>query len=435
MEKIIREIFTIGNIFWIFLSETFLYLFLNDYSNYIKRLTKNLASTNILYVKVFQAIASNNNLIDEKTNTELLKFTDNVHWNYNDIQLYELIEITEKYNLYLKDGYEKPINSGMISLVFKAYSRTDNSPIIIKMKRKNIETKLNNAIENLKTFMYLLSFIPIINKYEIKKIIDKNIKIIQEQTNFKEEVKNIIKMKKNCEKLKYVKIPQVCEEVTDKYNDFIMMEYIEGLKINEINKEDYTGFSKQVLKFGLVTTIVHGYAHGDLHSGNIIFIKDETDAKYPHKIGIIDLGIILELDLEFKNMLFDSFTNIFERTPRESIIIFLNSNVIEPPNIFQKIPPDCYESIVQLGANTISSLINHSSSVNQIHMYEFLSKLNEYLNNSELENLGIHPSDNFVKSQLVLAMAHGVTMTLCKENFVNIFDEVINELFHVNMIM
>ena len=57
------------------------------------------------------------------------------------------------------------------------------------------------------------------------------------------------------------------------------------------------------------------------------------------------------------------------------------------------------------------------------------------MGNSQLATLGIRPSDNFVKTQLVLAMAHGVTLTLCKDNFIEMINKIINELFHVNLLL
>jgi len=66
---------------------------------------------------------------------------------------------------------------------------------------------------------------------------------------------------------------------------------------------------------------------------------------------------------------------------------------------------------------------------NQIQIYKFLSQLKEYLTKKELSNIGIRPSDDFIKSQLVLAMAHGVTLTLCKGDFVTLMDNCLNELF------
>jgi len=433
MEKFIREFLTIMQLFFICLNETFLYFIFKDYSTYIHRLTTKLATINILYVKVFQAIASNKEWVDEQTNFELLKFTDNVPWSHDDIQLEELHEIMDIYNLYLEHGYEVPMNSGMISLVFKATKRSDDTPVIIKMKRKDIDKKLNDAIDNVNTILYLLSFFTIFNKYQIAELVGKNIEIIRHQTNFHEEVNNILKVKENCKNLKYVKIPEVFTEVTEKYSNFILMEYIEGKKFSELNEEEYYGFSKQVLKFGLVTTIVHGVCHGDLHSGNILFIKDDKDEKYPYKIGVIDLGIIFEMEQSYKETLFDLITQLFERNPRESIIYLLNSNMIEPLNIFSQIPREKYESIIELGANLLEET-TIKKKPSQTHLFSFFSKMKEYLNDSEFLNLGIRPSDNFVKTQMVLAMAHGITLTLCKNKYSDILEEVMNELFHTKFL-
>ena len=70
-QKMIQGLFFILHAFWIIGSELCIYGVFRDYSVFIERMTYRLASINILYVKVFQAIASNNSLIDEKTNNKL----------------------------------------------------------------------------------------------------------------------------------------------------------------------------------------------------------------------------------------------------------------------------------------------------------------------------------------------------------------------------
>ena len=201
MYKNLKGILFLINVFFIFGKEYVIYLIYNDFSSFVERLALGLSSINILCVKIFQAFALNNSLIDEKTNNKLLQFTDNAPWTFDDINLSELIEITDKYNLQLKVGYEVPINAGMISVVFKAYKRVNFlEPVIIKMKRKNIQQKLDDAIDNLLFSMYLLSFIPIFNKYQLAEVVNKNIEIIRHQTNFLEEVDNMEKFKKNCKK-------------------------------------------------------------------------------------------------------------------------------------------------------------------------------------------------------------------------------------------
>jgi predicted unusual protein kinase regulating ubiquinone biosynthesis (AarF/ABC1/UbiB family) len=430
--KNIKSILFLLNALFIFASEMIIYSVFQDYYFFIDRLSMRLASINILYVKIFQAFALNNSLIDDKTNNKLLKFTDNAPWNFSDIDLHQLIEMSDKYNIQLQRGYEVPINSGMISLVFIGYDK--NKQVIIKMKRKNIQEKLDDAIDNLLFSMYILSFIPIINKYQLAELVNKNIEIIRHQTNFLEEIDNMDKIRENCKNLKYVKIPTANRKVTEEYPNIILMERIEGIKINQIKEEDYEQFAKLVVKFGIVTTILHGVTHGDLHSGNILFIKDYNDSKYSYKIGVIDFGIIYEVSSQHKGLLFDIVTQLFEKTPRESAEKLLNSGMVEPPGILQKIPKEDYNNILSFTSDMINETIHSSKKANQIQIYKFLSKFKEYLSKDELCNIGIRPSDDFVKSQLVLAMSHGVTLTLCKDNFITLMDKVINELFNTKII-
>ena len=433
----IKQIFFILNAFSIICFESIIYYIFNDYSSFVTRITKNLSHINILYVKVFQALALNNNLIDNKTNNTLLEFTDNAPWHYSDIRVADLIEIGDKYNLQFEDGYESPMNSGMISLVFKAYDKTNNKFVIIKSKRYNIEGKLNDAIKNLQFFLYILSFIPLIQKYQISEVINKNIDIIRDQTNFSEEVNNMIRMKDNCKNLKYVKIPYVYKEVTEEYPDVIMMEYINGITIDKILKEDYECFAKQVMKFGFVTSIMHGFTHGDLHAGNILFIKDDDSMyeKYKYKICVLDFGIVYKIENNYKTMLFEFITEMFTSSPHITAEKFLNSGVIEPNGILKELPKYHYDNIINFTAGIIEETVQNSKKANQIQIYKFISKFNSYLSNNEITKLGLRPSDNFVKSQLVLAMSHGVTLTLCKDDYFTIADKVINELFHINMII
>jgi ubiquinone biosynthesis protein len=432
----LKNILFLVNVGFIFGTEYLLYCVFNDYSFFIDRLTMRLASINILYVKVFQAFALNNSLIDDTMNNKLLKFTDNAPWNYSDINLTDLHELAEKYDLHLGRGYEVPINSGMISLVFKASKKSNmNEKVIIKMKRKNIQDKLNDAIDKLLFTMYILSFIPIIHNYHLAEVVSKNVEIIRHQTNFLEEIDNMNRIRENCKNLKYVKIPTAIREATEVYPNIILMEFIEGIKINQIKEDDYDGFAKLVVKFGLVSTIVHGVTHGDLHSGNVLFIKDDKDTKYPYKIGIIDFGIIYHVNSHYKDLMFDIFTNLFERPAHESAVQFLNSGIIHPPGILRQIPQVDYDNIVNFTEEIINETIHSSKMANQIQIYKFLSKLKEYLSKKEMMNLGIILSDDFVKSQLVLAMAHGITLTLCKGDFITLMDKCLNELFHTQMLL
>ena len=431
----LKEFRFLFNVVSIVCSECAMYCIFRDYAKFIHGITHRLAQINILYVKAFQAIALNNNFIDDKLNKHLLRFTDNAPWTIKDINIPVLVDISEKYNLVMENGYETPINSGMISLVFKAYHRGTMAPMIIKMKRVNIDHQLNDAIENLRTVLYFLSFIPLFDKYRLAEVVNKNMDLIRQQTDFMEEVKNTHTMKENCKRLKYVKIPTINKEVTEKYPDCILMEYINGVKITEILETDYDGFAKQVLKLGVVTTLIHGFAHGDLHGGNILFIKDDTDEKYKYKLGIIDFGIVYNIDPEYRHLLFEVATKALDTPAIEMATKLLNSSMIDPPNIFQQIPSVHRDNIIQFTSKILDETIHQSKQACQTQVYRFLKMITEYLGRSDIADIGIRPSDNLIKTQMVLAMAHGVTMTLCRGDFIPFAEKVMNELFHTDIIM
>jgi hypothetical protein len=92
----LKQFIFVIKLWFIITSEITLYIIFRDYTNFIYRVTSKLASINILYVKIFQSIASNNSLIDETTNIELIKFTDKAPWTISDIQLEELIDILKQ---------------------------------------------------------------------------------------------------------------------------------------------------------------------------------------------------------------------------------------------------------------------------------------------------------------------------------------------------
>ena len=429
--KNMRHVWFLLNTLWIIFSEYLIYMVFRDYPCFIYRVTTNLASINILYVKAFQAVALNNNLISESINNQLIRFTDNAPWNYDDLDFFTLVQISDELNLEFRDGFENPINSGMISLVFKVYKRETNEPVIVKIKRANIDRKLEEAIEDLLYVIDILSFIPFFKKYQISQTIRNCVDIISVQTDFDIEVKNMNIIKRNCRKLKYVQIPSARKEVTDTYPNVIVMDYIEGVPIHKIDPADYEPFAKLVMKFGLVTALMHGITHGDLHSGNILFIKDDNT----YKIGVIDFGIVYEIEETYKNVLFQIFADLFTLPSYEIAEKIMKSGLIEPIEIVNNLPIWYYENIKQIIADIIESTLHGEREANQKQIYRFLSEFYCYLKeNEDLSILGLRPSNSFVKTQMCLAMAHGVTLTLCKDNCINIVDKVLNDLFHMDFL-
>ena len=125
----IKALTILFRVFFIFSWYRIIYYFNNDYQSFIFNLTHKLSKLNILYIKIFQAIAFNYKLIDTNLNNELIKFTDKVPWTEEDIDYNTLLKLRENDNIIL----DVPIHSGMISLVYKTTTE-DNQIFAIKIK-------------------------------------------------------------------------------------------------------------------------------------------------------------------------------------------------------------------------------------------------------------------------------------------------------------
>lgn len=421
----------------IVLDELCLYYMFKNYNKLIYNLTNRLSKKNILYVKIFQAFALNNNIIDQQTHDSLLKFTDNVPWSIKDIDINSLILFEKEFNIKILNDY-MPINSGMISLVFKGIinsngNGTNSELFVIKIKRKNIDDILQDGIKKMLFCIKILSFIPKINKSNISNIVHNNIHLINRQTDFIKETENMKIMKNNCKKLKYVIIPHVYEEVTNKFSNIIMMDHIQGKTLQLVDPIDYGEYSKQVIKFVLVTMLMNGLCHGDLHVGNILFIKNENDKKHKYKIGVLDFGIIYEID-KMKNTFYYIFANMCSIPAEEMAKNLLTSGLIEPVEYILNIQKIHHDNILLMLTKFINDTFHVSKHFSQINIFKSLSELNEYIINNKLKvnGLNIRPCDDLLKFQVVFTMLYSVILKLCGDKYIETANKVMIELFHID---
>ena len=110
------------------LGKEYLYfLYHKDYNKWIENNIYNISEINILYIKLFQSLAYNNELIDETINKHIIKYTNNVPFLKSDIDESLLITLQKQYNLTYENN-NIPINSGLISLIFNKKSLFNSSP-------------------------------------------------------------------------------------------------------------------------------------------------------------------------------------------------------------------------------------------------------------------------------------------------------------------
>ena len=438
-----QQFFFLFQICSIFMVETIKYNLFG--TNIVKNLTYKLAKVNILCVKIFQAISLN---INKSINDELIKYTDHVPYSfYKDIDFDTLIDITSQEGLYI--DIDKPIASGMISIVYKALLQKpeENEPQykIIKIKRKNIEQKLDESIKNMefliKAFTGFISFLSYfnpnlqINDFNIGVELHKNIDLIKEQLDFNKEVDNMKDMKELYKNNDYIKIPEVFENITKQYPNIILMEYIDGITVSNVEESDYEIYAKQVFTFSFSSLLIKGTIHGDLHPGNILFIKEKRENDRPiYKLGIIDFGLVYKLDEQFKNKFAELFIDIYIKPVIEVAPEVLICGIFEPIESINALPEKHKQHIIQLMAELIDETFHKSKRGGLINIIDFILKINDYFNENNLKEYNIRISKNFLKVQMVMAMSQGIGIMLCKERNIEMINQVIKEIFHLDLI-
>ena len=177
--------------------------------------------------------------------------------------------------------------------------------------------------------------------------------------------------------------------------------------------------------------MIHGVAHGDLHRGNILFIKNDSKNKYV--LGVIDFGIVNKIEPAMMGSFVDILTDLFT-VPVETIVSkILYSGIIEPIEMIRQLPAEQMGEISSSIAKILNNLIEDSTEMNQLKLFNFISDLNSYLHTNVVVDLGLKPCDSFMKFQLTVAMAQGVALSLGGDDYMNLLDEVINELFHTKL--
>lgn len=425
----ITIIFKLINIFLIISKEYMSFLYYNNYKQFAYNTIQQISTLNILYIKIFQTIAQNKYLLDDTFNDILVEYTDNVPYTTNDIDYYTISKIQNDYKLISdEDDNLTPINSGTIALIFKMYlidHITDiKTPVIVKIKRKNIDIQLSDAIIELTKIINILSFIPFFNKIKLNSIVSNNLYLLKEQLNFQLELDNMTNYQNICKNVEYILIPTPYPEITKHYNNVIVMDYIIGGKLECIKHNDYKQFAKIFIKMFLLS-ILAGTIHGDLHSGNILFLDNKK------QIALLDFGIVLKITENSHNLLLNIVQNIFTKNANELSMELL------------KIILNNYDALTSFHLNnllTIVSLIiteiqTKGEQYNILKYFECMNQTIIYIDNHKLYEQDIELNCEFYKLNMLVIMASSIVIKLCDTDIASLIDDVVKEMFHVDILL
>lgn len=281
---------------------------LKSYNDTIINISNSLVNHSFIFIKIIQWGIQN--VYDFNFDEKVIKYFDTFSNNvpYNQLELKQsLLSIHNAVNyaltycndtLEIKNNYV-PINSGSVALVYKAH--LNDKPVIIKVLRHNIKNIIKEDICFLEYFFDNIFVKKIINydiKINFKKFITNISDILLKQCEFGCEVNNALLFKNNLKNKKNVIIPNVYKHFTDVFHDIIIMDYLDGPVAKNVPSCQLQNHCKTIRSIYFESLFQYNILHGDFHLGNIIIINENI-------FGIIDFGIVYEINNEISNKLFD----------------------------------------------------------------------------------------------------------------------------------
>ena len=310
---------------------------------------------NTLYTKILQAVAVN------YISNDFYFHFNNIPYTDSEIPAIEHITPT------------KVIGSGMISIVFEGVDK-DGKLYVIKTKRIGIDDKIVKGLQQIKNIIYWIKYIPYINIFSIDYIFEQFESTMVLQLSFEQEIKNHKKFKEINAYTDTIVIPDLYEEYCTSTQ--IVMSKIEGTHYSVIPPEISNKYAKYIIEMTAKNLLIDGFIHSDLHAGNIIFTPDG-------KIGIIDFGLIMQLNTKDKQGFFDILKG-FSMSNYESTAILIMSDFVGPDHVKQKLSNTEIAELRRFSINKMYEIhkINKIFTFNDIHnIIQFVNKYNLHISN------------------------------------------------------
>lgn len=253
----------------------------------------NIQNANSLGTKCIQKLIPY--LYLTKYDNEIIELFKNTYEN----NVTHNLEYTKKifkrdFNVNIEDNYyiEESISSGSIGQVYKVRDKITNKIYALKVKHPNIEFQLSLIKK-------------IVNFFDIPKycVIDINqfIKNFEIETNFLIEGENMKKFYDLYKENSYIIIP----EVYNYTNDIIIMEYVEGVRVDTLSSYERNRYLTLFFIFCNNNKLINNFNHGDCHLGN--FKKYDKD-----KIVIYDFGYCFSVEDKKIVKIIDDFWEIIQ---------------------------------------------------------------------------------------------------------------------------
>lgn len=250
------------------------------------------------YIKFGQILSNRADLLPQDLIEELEKLQDAVPgFSFNDVRRIIETELNGTIETLFADFNQTPIASASMAQVHLARLHSGQKTVI-KVQRPDIADIIDIDLQILTDLAEIAeNNFNKISRFEPTELVKSLKKSMHRELNFLLEANNLIRFQLMFKEVDFVKIPKVFNQYSTRR--VICMEYINGVKINNINELEKHAYNlHDIAEKGLYIYFEqifrHGIFHADPHPGNVLIVDGE-------KIALIDFGMVGVLTKQDKN--------------------------------------------------------------------------------------------------------------------------------------
>ena len=272
----------------------------DEHQQRAKNLTKTLGYLGPTFIKLAQVLSARADVLPRIYIQELSTLQDKVDPNPTD-EIKQVIrtELHKPVEAIFDDFEDQPLAAASLGQVHRA--RYQGEIVVVKVLRPGVPQLIQTDLKIVQMILKVLnavisdsallkSFTTVFNEFQ---------RVIFQEMDFELEARNVKIFQRNLASEEFVVIPKVYAELTTK--KVIVLEYLEGVKINEIAQIEQMGVDidliiQRLAKIYIHQVLIDGFLHADPHPGNI-FVDRQG------RIIILDFGMVIRIDESFKRHL------------------------------------------------------------------------------------------------------------------------------------
>ncbi|KAL3510061.1 hypothetical protein ACH5RR_029462 [Cinchona calisaya] len=280
------------------------------------------------FIKLGQLSSTRSDLFPREFVDELAKLQDRVP-AFQPKKAKEFIEkeLGAPVHMIFKEFEERPIAAASLGQVHRAVLH-NGEKVVVKVQRPGLKKLFDIDLRNLKLIAGYFQKSETLGgpTRDWIGIYEECAKILYEEIDYINEGKNADRFRRDFRNIKWVRVPLVYWDYTA--TKVLTLEYVPGIKINQLDKIDARGFSRsrissRAIEAYLIQILKTGFFHADPHPGNLAIDVDEALIYY-------DFGMMGYIKSFTKERLLVLFYAVYEKDAKKVMLSLIDLGALQP---------------------------------------------------------------------------------------------------------